>query len=320
MSEKTGTGRPAAVPVPAVAARVAAIASFGAAVIHARGAIPHAEEDPIYGAFFWAFAAAQAAVGLLLAVTATRPSRPVAVTAVVVHEFVIGAWVMTRVVGPPIGADAWLTEPVEFADLVAVGLQCLAIAAVLLAVLVGRDRVLRRVVARPVLGAMLIATVPLVALADPDTHSALCQDHADEPDVGPLAAAYGHSMLEPGGAPVELAVGDRVTVLAGWLINCDNHPVEVSGAEVVNGIGGVTVEEFLVGRLDGTGGFDRFGHDGIEVPATGDEATLGLFTVLRARAPGRFGIHAVHIEVGDHHDAPVTQAFATVVNGQVLSR
>ena len=302
----------------ALAARIAAVASFGAAVVHVRGVAVHTEEDPLYGAFFVAAAAIQTGVAITL-VAARLPStrRRSALAAGAVTVVVLATWAFTRVFGPPVGADAWLPERFEFADLVAAGLELVVVVAAVV-VLRRPSAPLPRASGAPAVSVALVMTVPLVVLADPDTHSALCRAHADGPDVGPLAAAYGHSMLEPARSQVVLAIGESRTVLVGKLINCDNHPVTVSGAAVVNAVGGVDVEEFRVGRLDRTTALQRLGHEGAEIPTTGDEAKLGLFAIVRGISPGPFGIHAVAVDVGDHHRDTIEQAFATVVPGRVV--
>ena len=303
--------------VTTLAARIGAIASLGAAIVHVRGVEVHAEEDLLYGAFFVAVAAAQAgvAIGLL---AARRPStcRRSAIAAAAVNAFVIATWAFTRVFGPPVGADAWLPEQFEFADLVAAGLE-FAVVAAGVGVLQRPYVFLHRAAGAPALGVALVITVPLVGVADPDTHSDLCRGHADGPDVGPLAAAYGHSMLEPGRSQVVLGIGESKPVLVGKLINCDKHPVTVSGAKILNAVGGVEVEEFRVGGLGGTTALQRLGHEGVEIPTTGDETDLGLFATVRGISLGPFGIHAVAVDVGDHHRDTVEQAFATVVPGRV---
>lgn len=302
----------------ALAARIAAVATFGAAVVHVRGVKVHTEEDPLYGAFFVAAAAIQAAVAIAL-VAARLPStrRRSALAAGAVNVVVLATWAFTRVFGPPVGADAWLPERVAFADLVAAAIEFVAVVAAVV-VLKRPSASLARASGAPAVGVALVMTVPLVALADPDTHSALCRAHADGPDVGPLAAAFGHSMLEPGRSQVVLGIGESKTVLVGKFINCDNHRVTVSGAKVLNAVGGVEVEEFRVGRLGGTTALQRLGHEGVEIPTTGDEANFGLFAIVRAISPGPFGIHAVAVDVGDHHRDTIEQPFATVVPGRVV--
>lgn len=302
--------------VPTLAARIGAIAGLGAAIVHVRGVEVHAEEDPLYGAFFVAIAAAQAGVAIAL-LAARRPStcRRSAIAAAAVNAFVIATWAFTRVFGPPVGADAWLPEQFELADLVAAALEFVVVAAAM--VVLQRPSVfMHRAAGAPALGVALVITIPLVGVADPNTHSDLCRAHADGPDVGPLAAAYGHSMLEPGRPEVVLGIDESETVLVGKLINCDNHPVTVSGAKILNGVGGIEVEEFRVGRLGRTTALQRLGHNGVEIPTTGEEADLGLFATVRGISLGPFGIHAVAVDVGDHH-RNVEQTFATVVPGRV---
>ncbi|HEX6568955.1 MAG TPA: hypothetical protein VF015_07315, partial [Acidimicrobiales bacterium] len=116
-----------------------AAACVGAAVIHFAYAPPHLDEAASHGAFFLAVAWAQ--LGAAVALARWRDARWPWWAAAGLNAAVIGVWVVSRTIGVP-GSDA---ESVGFADVLATGLEAVAVAGALVAL---RPAVARRPVVR----------------------------------------------------------------------------------------------------------------------------------------------------------------------------
>ncbi|WP_141564407.1 hypothetical protein [Mycolicibacterium palauense] len=104
-----------------VAVRVAATASFGAALIHLTAMPSHWQEWPASGMFFGLIALFQLAWGLAVLVS---PSASVLVLGVLANLGSIALWGVARTVGVPFGPHAGQPEMVGAADLCALMLQC----------------------------------------------------------------------------------------------------------------------------------------------------------------------------------------------------
>ena len=94
----------------------AACASVGAAAVHVAVIPEHFREATIYGAFFVIAAACQLGGGLLLVL---RRSRLLAVLVAMGNASIILLWLVTRVVGIPLGPEAGVVEPVGGLDALA---------------------------------------------------------------------------------------------------------------------------------------------------------------------------------------------------------
>jgi len=87
--------------------RVGAAACAGAALVHVAVMPEHFHEYWLFGAFFAGAAAAQLAGAWLLAF---RPSRQLVAAIALGNAAVICLWLVTRVVGLPVGPEAGSTE------------------------------------------------------------------------------------------------------------------------------------------------------------------------------------------------------------------
>lgn len=94
----------------------AAFASAGAAAVHAAVMPEHFREAAIYGAFFVIAAVCQLGGALLLML---RRSRLLAVLVAMGNASIIVLWVVTRVVGIPLGPETGVVEPVGGLDVLA---------------------------------------------------------------------------------------------------------------------------------------------------------------------------------------------------------
>lgn len=93
-----------------------ALTSCGAAAIHFVVMPAHFEESLLYGGFF----AAAASVQLLYALTLlARPSRPLIGCGMVANLLILAAWLVTRLVGIPLGPGTGTVEPFGPLDLLA---------------------------------------------------------------------------------------------------------------------------------------------------------------------------------------------------------
>jgi hypothetical protein len=103
-----------------------------AAAIHVEASTGHFSEWWLYGVFFAALAAWQAAWGVLLY---RNPSEAALLTGAGVNVGVAVLWLVTRTIGLPFGPDQWSPEKVGVLDVAAtvdeLSIACLAIALVL---------------------------------------------------------------------------------------------------------------------------------------------------------------------------------------------
>ena len=103
-----------------LAARLAALASLGAAVIHFAVVPSHWQEWMPAGVFFALLAVVQLMwAGLVL----TRPTVTVLAAGIVLNVGVVALWAFTRTAGAPFGPHAGVPEVVQAADLCALLLQ-----------------------------------------------------------------------------------------------------------------------------------------------------------------------------------------------------
>lgn len=104
-----------------LAARCAAIASLGAAVIHFAVTPMHGRDWLPSGVFFAALATFQ----LLWAVVVWfRPAAPLLASGIAVNAGAAGLWVYSCVIGPPAGPSAGQPEAVNAAGICVLLLQC----------------------------------------------------------------------------------------------------------------------------------------------------------------------------------------------------
>jgi hypothetical protein len=104
-----------------LAARCAAVASIGAAVIHFAVAPMHWKDWLPSGAFFASIAVCQLMWGF---VAWTRPTRLVLAAGIVGNAGAAALWVMSRAAGAPIGPNAGEPEAVDAAGICVLLLQC----------------------------------------------------------------------------------------------------------------------------------------------------------------------------------------------------
>jgi hypothetical protein len=293
-------GRPA-LQLGRLLALLAALSMAGAGVTHLRVTPGHWAEDRSYGAFFLAAGVVQLGGAAALAWRSwMRGWRWMLVAA---NLALVAIWALTRTAGVPVGVDAAVRETVGVADLLAVGLELLAVALLTVGLAwpgggagATMDRPVGRRMAAGVLlvGALVVA--PLVAAARPAPVSPLCAGHAEQAALGPLGAVDGHSVLPRGTPAVRVATGQTVRVLAGELVNCADGAVTVERVATLNVSGSAArVVGFEVGPLPG--------HVGSFTPLPGradlapTEATprLGIFARISAEDPGVFVIDSLRL-------------------------
>jgi hypothetical protein len=108
---------------------IVALLSAGAAAIHAAVIEPHLREWWLYGAFF----AVAAALQLMWAIVILRrPSRPLLIAAAVGNAALILLWLITRIIGLPVGPEPWTRESFGMLDVVAAIFEAGLVATVLL--------------------------------------------------------------------------------------------------------------------------------------------------------------------------------------------
>ena len=311
-----------------VATAVTAVATGAAGVIHLRFGPSHLEEDAIYGAFFFVTGALQILGSLVLGVAVVKravPGRRVWMPLFLFTGFIVAVWVVTRTLGPPVGANAGQREPVAFADLVAAGLHLVSLGGLaLIAQRAGArtSRSNRRAGAIAALATALFA-LPLAAAAEPEAHSALCEPHEDDAEEGPLAAVYaGHVMIKPPLPLVHASVGETATALVGKFVNCADEPVVALSTETigyqdpVGPMGPVShILDWSVGPLDGTDR-DSLSAGPVTIPVTAGEPELGLYVTVAADVPGLYRLHNVAIDVREGSQT-VRQTFATIARVEV---
>lgn len=103
-----------------LAARLAAIASLGAAVIHFAVAPTHWQEWMPSGLFFVSLALCQL---IWARVVLARPTTPVLAAGIILNVGAIALWAMSRTAGAPFGPHSGVPELVQAADLCALLLQ-----------------------------------------------------------------------------------------------------------------------------------------------------------------------------------------------------
>src|SRR6266545_3562935 len=230
-------GRPA-LQLGRLLALLAALLMAGAGVTHLRVTPGHWAEDRSYGAFFLAAGVVQ--LGGAAALAWRSRARGWRWTLVAANLALVAIWALTRTAGVPVGVNAGARETVGAADLLAVGLELVAVAllTVGLAWPGGRagamDRPVGRRTAAGVLLAGTLVVAPLVAAARPVPVSPLCAGHAEQAALGPLGAVDGHSVLPRGTPAARVAAGQTVRVLAGELVNCADGSVTVERVATLN--------------------------------------------------------------------------------------
>lgn len=224
------------IPLLTLARLAASVFLLAAGVLHLLRAPSHFEDDVMYGWFFWVVGTGQLTAGILF----LKPRKPQTYMAVAAASLsVIVLWMLTRTVGVPVGFRRGIVEPAGAPDLAAATLE--AFTAALLLGLGGPVRQMtfwnRRATGRVSAAALLALTAGTggaVALAEQNDRT-ICHHH--NPSFGPLAALVGHSILPEGRPPLEVRSGRPDLVLAGFLINCGNSPVEVTRAEPLSLVG-----------------------------------------------------------------------------------
>ncbi|HXG26132.1 MAG TPA: hypothetical protein VNL94_04660 [Candidatus Binatia bacterium] len=170
-------GRGGAVPPPDTSAPTqvrwtAAIAgSIGAGTIHLALAPDHFGQSTILGLGFVFAALFQLGWSAL---ATRRHSRAMLLAGAAGTGALVGIWALSRTVGLPFGAEAWMPEPVGRADSIAIGLEVLTLAS-LTALGSGPERLLgahrsaslAAVGTVPVVGLVAVATI--VAISGPST-------------------------------------------------------------------------------------------------------------------------------------------------------
>jgi hypothetical protein len=115
---------PATAKVPPRRAVLACALTLAAGLIHSAAAVPHFGDDTLLGTGFMVTGWAQIVIAALL--LRRTPSRPVAVSGVVVHTAALGALVVSRTIGLPVGHGG--AEPMAFPDGVTAGLELASLA------------------------------------------------------------------------------------------------------------------------------------------------------------------------------------------------
>lgn len=238
---------------------------------------------------------------------------------------IIAVWALTRTIGPLTGADAGRREAAEFPDVLAVGLELVALSSLVFLASLPRSisAVVRRLPGAVTAGVATLVAVPLVIAAGPVAHSELCEAHEEGSYEGPLAAVYArHVMIEPPLPAVRAVVGQSEVALVGKFVNCAVAPVFVSSAEAVGYQDPVPaagpaarILGWSVGRLDGSD-LRALSAGPEAIPVTGDAPELGLFVTVTPERPGLFRIHNVAVRVREK-DRAFNQTFATIMSVEV---
>lgn len=238
---------------------------------------------------------------------------------------VIAVWALTRTIGPLIGADAGRREAAEFPDILAVGLELVAMSSLVVLARFPRSisAAVRRLPAAVTAGVATLVALPLVIAAGPVAHSEFCEAHEEGSYEGPLAAVYAdHVMIEPPLPAVQAVVGQSQVALVGKLVNCAEAPVVVSSAEEVGYRDPVPASGpaarilgWSVGQLDGSN-LRALSAGSATIPVTGDTPELGLFVTVAPERPGLFRVHNVEVGVRDEGRA-FEQTFATIMSVEV---
>jgi len=107
-----------------------AIGLVAAATVHLFVMPAHFAQSALYGSFFLGAAALQLGGAALVL---GRPSRAVIDAASAACALIVAIWVVSRLVGVPVGPDHGATEPIGVLDVLATASECLALGAGLVA-------------------------------------------------------------------------------------------------------------------------------------------------------------------------------------------
>jgi hypothetical protein len=300
-----------------LATSLLSILLLGASAIHLLQAPEHFEEDPLYGWFFVGSAAAQAAAAFLVLLWRRRALyRLVALGS----AGILLLWAFTRIWGIPLGAESGSVEPVGVPDLTAGAFELVTVMVCLVLLRAspnGRGNTEGAIGMSPrrargvVLGIAAVAAggVAYSQFADREACS-----HFDA-RYGPLAAVDGHSVLPRQTPPSRIGVGEKKTVLAGYLVNCGGDAVAVARTEVLSSAGeGAQVEGLSVypkhHREVGRSAHHASNSAAIEVPPTNEEPELAVFAHLHGIRQGPFFINGLRITYG-YRGQLRSQVFAT---------
>lgn len=286
---------------------------IGAGTIHFIETPSHFAEDPLYG---WFFVAAGAAQTIAAVVVATRPSTTLLIIVAAGSLGIIGVWVMTRTIGIPIGAEAGAIEAVGRPDLVAGSLE-LATAA-LAGWLVLRHPSLG--IGRAFFALIALVVAGAVAFGAAGRREA-CR-HFD-PDLGPLAAVDGHSILPRGAPPLEVTPGNTINVKAGLLVNCGSETVTIERTEIISDSGNsAVIDSFAVlpehPKAGETSGHHSGKGESVSVVPTNEHPELALFARVRGLREGNYFLNGVRISYM-YRGRINSQVFATAVTIRVSS-
>jgi len=315
-------GRPA-LQLGRLLALLAALLMAGAGVTHLRVTPGHWAEDRSYGAFFLAAGVVQ--LGGAAALAWRSRARGWRWTLVAANLALVAIWALTRTAGVPVGVDAGARETVGVADLLAVGLELVAVALVTVELAWpggGAGAMDRPVGRRMAAGVLLVGTLvvaPLVAAARPAPVSPLCAGHAEQAALGPLGAVDGHSVLPRGTPAARVAAGQTVRVLAGELVNCADGSVTVVRVATLNvSVSAARVRGFEVGPLPGHAGSFTPLPGRADLAPTEAAPTLGIFARISAEDPGVFVIDSLRLYLRVD-GRQVVQPVATIATVQVAA-
>ncbi len=115
----------------AFAVAVAAAASLGAAAIHFALGPHHVDELGALGLGFYLAGILQAGFAALLLAgrgTDKRSDRATVAAVIAVNVSILAAWVVSRTVGLPAGAEPWMPEAIGVADSISAALEVLVVA------------------------------------------------------------------------------------------------------------------------------------------------------------------------------------------------
>ena len=207
---------------------VLASLSLGGAFVHFAVMGGHFDESTEHGLFFAVVAWGQLAfaLGILL-----RPSRWLLCGGVIANAAIVVAWIVSRTVGVPFGADPWTPEPAAFPDILATVFESLIVAGGLVLLTAGaRVRKPPAAVALPFAGALgaavlILSTISLIPAVAGDIHG-----HGDA-----RAAADQHEVTVGGGGVDPEALSDAPHGHAAGIESGNGtSPCEESGPPVSN--------------------------------------------------------------------------------------
>ena len=114
----------------------AALMSAAAAAIHLAVVAPHLREYAPFGLLFGATALAQASWAMAMI---TAPSTRLLVAGAAGNAAIVGAWVLSRTVGLPVGPGRWTPEPAAALDVAAATLELGIVTAAIALLAAGRS-------------------------------------------------------------------------------------------------------------------------------------------------------------------------------------